>query len=119
MIRAKIGLSIATACLGVALIWWAEIIYRLWLFFTDYQMKRYENHTGDGYFIIVHFVLGCFLAGGLVSATLLAKERKSLAVGSLIPTVLGVLAWLTVQVMHRTGVLIGYMEWIGKIKGVQ
>lgn len=117
--KTQIGLSLSGICLAVALLWWAEISYRLWLFFTDYKMELYANHTGDGYFSFVHLVLVCFLIAGSISTMLLSQEIKYYSIGALIPTALGIAAWIAVLVMHKTGVLIGYIELIARTKGIQ
>jgi hypothetical protein len=119
MTRERIGLIISGVCLVVALLWWAEIIYRTWLFCTDYRMELFANHVDDGYFVFVHVVLGCFIAAGVVSVILLGKDRRFHAVAGVCPMVLGSLAWVTVLIMHRTGIVVGYIEMMARIKGIQ
>ena len=119
MLRTKLALSISAISLAMAILWWAELLYRIWLFFTDYGMQRFENHTEDGYFVFVHFVLICFIIAGVTSVALVLKEKKSYCLGVLVPMALGILAWTTVMTMHRTGLLIGYDEWMAIRKGIQ
>jgi hypothetical protein len=119
MTREKIGFIVSGVCLTVALLWWAEILYRFWLFCTDYEMKLFTNHVGDGYFSFVHLVLGCFIVAGIASSILLGHGKRFHAFAGIFPMVLGILAWVSVLIMHRTGILIGYIEMMARIKGIQ
>lgn len=119
MTRRRLGLAISAACLATALLWWAEILYRVWLFVTDYGMVLYTNHVDDWHFTFAHVVLGCLLVSGTIVALLLRKEGKFRAAATLVPMGLGILAWAGVLLMHRTGILIGYAEMMGRVQGGQ
>ncbi len=113
----NLGMFVWFVTAAVALLWWAEIFYRLFLFFTDYHATRWENHVDDSYFPFTHFLLACFVTAGAFSGFILGKFKPLRPAIAISPAMLGVFAWLTVLIMHHTGLLIGYCEWMSRIKG--
>lgn len=115
--KPRIGLGLSALSLAVALLWWLEIGYRYLLFVADCEGQPFVNHVDDAYFPFTNIVLGCFIITGCISGFLLSKHTKLFALAAVLPVIAGGLAWVCVQVMHRNGILIGYVEYISRIKG--
>jgi hypothetical protein len=106
----------AASILLAGLQWW-QIVYRLNLFYSKYGRQRYANHIGDDIFVLIHIVNFVLLIGCLVAAITLWREPGTwrwFVVGILI---VNAIAWLTFSCMHSAGVLVGYTEFIRRMKG--
>jgi hypothetical protein len=79
------------------------------MFFGPYERRLWVNHIDDSAFAFVYTVNAFLLLAGLFSVALLRGPNRSLA---WIPLVANILGWVTVFVMHRTGVLVTYEEFI-------
>ena len=106
-----ISASLVAAAGAVGLFQWGEIIYRLLLFFGEYRGERGVNHVGDGDFALIYFINAILLVSTLFALRVLWQSRtwriSSLAVGFL-----NVLGWLGLFIMHQTGALVEYGEFM-------
>jgi hypothetical protein len=100
---------------ALAIIQWWQICYRLHLFYVDYKGELFVNHI-DGFGLI--YVLDALL---LLTATfsfrIFQNEKRwrnaALFVGST-----NLAGWLALIVMHRTGILVEYPEFIRHMRGM-
>lgn len=63
-------LTIAFTAFGAVLaaLQWHQIIYRVTLFYRDYDAQRNVNHIGDGDFTLIHLVNAVLLLGACFAA---------------------------------------------------
>ena len=90
--------------------WW-QIVYRLRLFFGEHQGKPGLNHIGDGDFTFAYVVNGLLLLASLLSARVFRKNTSWKTVAVTVG-ILNLLGWVTLIVMHQTGALVEYGEFI-------
>jgi hypothetical protein len=102
---------------AVAIIQWWQIAYRLHLFYVDYKGELNVNHIGDGDFTLIYVVNALLLLTAAFSFRVFRAEKPwrhaALIIGSI-----NLAGWLALILMHRTGVLVGYTEFIGHMKGM-
>lgn len=104
-------------CLALAVLQWWQIVYRLLLFYRDYQGKRYVNHIGDDVFTIIHVVNVVLLSAGVYAVWTFWHESAAWRRLVISVAVANLAAWLTFIYMHATGILVGYMEFIRHWQG--
>lgn len=117
MIRKVIAYILIGLTSIAAIIQWWQLIYRLHLFMSEYSMRLGVNHIVDGGFNLIYRLNGIFFVVGLVGISLVKFEKKKFI--PFIPLYLNILGCLTFFLMHRSGVLVEYMEMIGKTNGVR
>lgn len=101
---------------AVALFQWAQIVYRLWLFFGEYHGERGVNHIG-GDFTLIYITNALLLAVAIFALRVFWRGSRGWRVTSAAVAAANLLGWLTLFVMHRTGALVEYIEFIGHLKG--
>ena len=101
----------------VSVIQWWQIAYRLWLFYTDSRGERGINHIGDGDFLMIYVANG-FLLGAALFAFRIFRQDKVWQIGAAIVGILNSLGWLVLFLMHKTGVLVEYGEFIQHWRGI-
>jgi len=110
-------LAAAFVFLAAAVIQWWQICYRLHLFLTEYKGELNVNHIGDGDFLMLHTVNALLLVVGAVALRIFRQERRwrktTLIIGSV-----NLAGWLALFFMHRTGMLVEYIEFIRHMKGM-
>ena len=98
-------------CGAVAGLQWWQIAYRLRLFFTDYRGERDVNHIEDGDFALIYITNALLLLAAVFAFRVFRHDRRwriaAVTVGAV-----NVVGWLTLFVMHRTGALVEYHEFI-------
>ena len=87
-----------------------ECGYRLWLFFGVYDAQVGANHVGRGYFRLIYLGTGMGSAAALGFLLLARRRAWRWAAGLLVA--LNLLLCLAFFVMHRTGALVHYSEFI-------
>ena len=111
-----LGTALIVGAAAVGLLQWAQIVYRLYLFFGEYRGERAVNHIGDGDFALAYTINAVLLASALFALRVLWQSRpwriSSIAVG-----ILNGLGCLSLFIMHQTGVLVEYSEFIRHMKG--
>jgi len=103
-------LLIASAGAAAAFQWW-QIAYRLRLFFVDYGGERGANHISDGDFMLIYLTNALLLVVALCALRALRNSKSWRIFATSIGTA-NLLGWLTLFVMHRTGALVEYGEFI-------
>lgn len=98
--------------------WW-QIAYRLRLFLVDYQRERGVNHIGDGDFALIYIANSLLLVAAVFGVRVLWRDSRSWRIAGLVVGTTNVLGCLTLFVMHRTGILVEYGEFIRQMKGGQ
>jgi hypothetical protein len=116
MKRKVAALFIFVGAVLAAVQWW-QIAYRLHLFYVDYKGEPYANHIGDGDFTLIYIVNASLLLTAAFSFRIFCAEKPwrntALIIGSV-----NLAGWLALFLMHRTGILVGYAEFIGHMKGI-
>jgi hypothetical protein len=111
-----LGTALVAGAAAVALFQWAQIAYRLHLFFGECRGERAVNHIGDGDFALIYIANAILLASALFALRVLWQSRpwrvSSVAVG-----IVNGLGWLSLFIMHQTGALVEYGEFIRHMKG--
>ena len=96
---------------AVAIIQWWQIAYRLRLFYVGYKGELNVNHIGDVDFILIHAADAALLLAAAVSLYIFRHEqhwRKAiLIIGSV-----NLAGWLALILMHQTGILVEYHEFL-------
>jgi hypothetical protein len=109
-------LLLAGAGMGCVIQWW-QIAYRLWLFYSDYGCECGVNHIGDGDFLMIYVVDVLLLSAALFAFRIFRQDR-AWQFGAAIIGILNALGWLTLFVMHKSGVLVEYSEFIRYWRGL-
>ena len=104
--RGLVGLSVL-----VGLTAWAHVFYRVWLFVFDYDCRVGMNHLEDDFFSRAYALHGAIIALMCFALWRLWPVRWERRIAG---ATLGlhVLVVLAVVVMHRTGMLVGYGEYV-------
>src|SRR5438093_4188637 len=97
---------------GVAVLQWWQIAYRLRLFLTDCHGERGVNHIGDGAFTFIYIVNAILLAGVVFALRVFWRDGRGWRIATGVVGLGNAFGWLTFAVMHRTGVLVEYGEFI-------
>jgi hypothetical protein len=99
----------------LAIVQWWQIGYRLHLYYVDYRCEPYMNHIGE--FTPIYIANAFLLLTSAFSFRVLRSEkpwrRAALIVGSV-----NLAGWLAFFLMHRTGILVEYVEFIRHMKGM-
>jgi|ERR1017187_8920628 hypothetical protein len=115
--KRKVALLFIFVGAVLATVQWWQIAYRLHLFYVDYKGEPYANHIGDDDFTLIYIVNALLLLTAAFSIRVFRAEKPwrnaALIVGSA-----NLAGWLALILMHRTGVLVGYTEFIGHMKGM-
>ena len=98
----------AVATLTVAAIW-AEIGYRLLLFFGDYKSQIGMNHVDDAWFG-ARYIGAALAAYTAICAAFVVRGRLAKVLMALLAAA-AAFACITIHAMHRAGVLVTYGEW--------
>ena len=101
----------------VCVIQWWQIAYRLWLFYFDYGCERGVNHIGDEDFQAI-YVVDVLLLFVALFAFRIFRQDIAWRYGAAVIGILNALGWLTLFIMHKTGVLVRYSEFIRHWKGL-
>jgi hypothetical protein len=107
-----LGLSLASAAFLPALYQWTLVLYRLGLFWLDYKGQLGMNHADD--FRDIYTMDVCAVPTSMFAVMLLWRQRgrkRRLSLCILAANILGAGAFF---VMHKTGVLVSYSEYIGR-----
>jgi hypothetical protein len=96
--------------------WW-QIAYRLWLFYADYGCERGVNHIDGGDFLMI-YVVDVFLLSASLFAFRIFRQDRAWRFGAAVIGILNALGWLTLFIMHKTGVLVEYGEFIRHCRGL-
>jgi hypothetical protein len=101
----------------VAAIQWWQIAYRLHLFYVDYKGEPYVNHIGVGDFALIYIANALLLLSAAFSFREFRNEKTwrnaALIIGSV-----NLAGWLAFFLMHKTGILVEYIEFIRHMKGM-
>jgi hypothetical protein len=99
----------------LAIVQWWQIGYRLHLYYVDYKCEPYMNHIGG--FAPIYATNALLLLTATFSFQEFRNEKTwrnaALIVGSV-----NLAGWLAFFFMHRTGVLVEYIEFIRHMKGM-
>ena len=95
--------------------WW-QIIYRLALFFGEYHGERGVNHIGDGDFMLIYIVNALLFASTLVALRIFWQSARMWRGFSIVVGASNLLGCLMLIVMHMTGMLVEYGEFIRHFK---
>ena len=113
--------NLATALVAAAgtagLFQWSQIVYRLQLFFDDYHGEPGVNHIGNGDFALIYFANGLLLAVAAYGFFVFWRLSRGWCMVSAAVAAVNVLGWITLFVMHRTGALVEYGEFIRHMRG--
>ena len=96
---------------------WSQIIFRLRLFFANYHGQRGVNHIGDGDFALIYFANVLLLTVVAFGLVILWRHSRAWRITSLTVAAMNVLAWVAYFIMHRTGALVEYGEFIRHWRG--
>ena len=96
----------------IACLQWSQIAYRLALFFYQCNSKRGFNHIDDGAFGIAYSIDVILVAVGIFVLYSLWKTPRFWRACSLAFVLANLAGGITLFSMHRTGVLVGYTEYI-------
>jgi hypothetical protein len=109
----KLAASFVFLAATVAAIQWWQIAYRLHLFYVDYKGELNVNHIGD--FALIYVINALVLLTAAFSFRVFRNEKTwrnaALIVGSV-----NLAGWLAFFLMHKTGVLVEYTEFIRHMK---
>ena len=111
-----LGTALVAAAGVLGLFQWGQIVYRLHLFFGEYRGERGVNHVGDGDFALIYFLNAILLASTLFALRALWQSRSGRISSAAVGFVNG-LGWLSLFIMHQTGMLVEYGEFIRHMKG--
>ena len=95
---------------------WYQIIYRCYLFVSDSGYALGMNHIGDGEFACVYVANVFVFLCGLISYRLIRGESRWLILFVRIAILANAAAFIAWFIMHRTGVLVEYSEFIRNSK---
>ena len=96
--------------------WW-QIAYRLRLFFVDYHSERGMNHIGDGDFTLIYIANLLLLAAAVFGVRAFWHDARGWRISGLVVSTMNAVGCLCLFVMHRTGVLVEYGEFIRHWQG--
>jgi hypothetical protein len=91
--------------------WW-QIGCRVHLFYAEYGGRRWVNHVSDGTFeaaYVAGIVAACL---ALVPWRVFRESFRSVSRAATVIAVFNVLGVLGIFLMHRSGILVTYMEFI-------
>lgn len=112
----SLSVFLAAAAGSFALFQWAQVLYRLWLFFGEYHGEHNVNHIGEGTFSLIYIANAVVLGFALFGLRVLWRSRPWRVCLATVGIING-LGWLTILIMHQTGMLVGYDEFIRHVKG--
>ena len=107
---------IAIVAGGFAVLQVTQVIYRSYLFLAEYHSQPNVNHIGNGDFALI------YIANAVVFAFSLWSYRSSASTGNRFSRLMqlvilaNVVCCFALFVMHRTGVLVEYHEFIRAMK---
>lgn len=116
LIRKSFASFLIAGCGAIATLQWWQIAYRLRLFFTEYRGERGVNHVGDGDFALINITNALLLLAAVFAFRAIRQDRRW-RVAAVTVGAVNVIGWLTLIVMHRTGALVEYHEFIRHWKG--
>lgn len=105
-------LLVWTVAFAAFLQWW-QISYRYNLFANEYNHEVGMNHIGDEDFGLLYTANIALIIVGLTSVVLRRVEGRRAVWFAVVPLIANALAFASWYLMHRTGVLVGYQEFIG------
>ncbi len=90
---------------------WYEIYDRLHLFVVGYDCRTGQSHVADGAFVFIYLINAALLTVTCAAACWLWSSRagRPVAVALLALNAVAMVTWF---VMHRTGALVTYSEFI-------
>jgi hypothetical protein len=96
----------------IACLQWSQIAYRLALFYYQCNGERGFNHIDDGAFGVAYLIDGVVLVLGIVVLFSFRKNPGFWRACTLAFVLANITGGITLFNMHRTGVLVGYGEFI-------
>lgn len=96
----------------IACLQWSQIAYRLALFYYQCNAKRGFNHINDGAFGVAYSIDVVLLVVGIFVLSSLWKNPGFWRASALAVVLANLAGGITLFNMHRTGVLVGYGEFI-------
>jgi hypothetical protein len=114
--KRKVALLFIFVGAVLATVQWWQIAYRLHLFYVDYKGEPYANHI-DGFAPI--YVTNALLLLTVAFSFREFRNEKTWRNAALIVGSINLAGWLAFFFMHRTGILIEYIEFIRHMKGIR
>ncbi|MGE3313084.1 MAG: hypothetical protein AB7O66_24220 [Limisphaerales bacterium] len=93
--------------------------YRWRLFHHDYGAIPFSNHVGDDAFILLHMLNSIALLGCTLSTWAIWKSSHPWRLVGIACSCANGIVWAFFHYMHRTGVLVTYIEFIRHVKGLR
>ena len=95
---------------------WSQIVYRLRLFWGEYHAVLGVNHIADGDFALIYFINALGVAAVLYALYVFWRNRGWRA-ASIAVALVNVCGWVALFIMHRTGMLVEYGEFLRYSRG--
>jgi len=111
-----LGTAVTVGAAGIGILQWWQIVYRLHLFFGEYRGERAVNHIGDGDFALI-YILNAMLLASVIFALGVLWQSRSWRISAIGVGVVNALGCLSLFIMHQTGALVEYSEFIRHMKG--
>lgn len=100
----------------LAAIQWSQIAYRLYLFVHHYHGERGVNHIGEA-FADIYLINALLLAMAISGLMVLWRHSRTWRTAAAVIGATNLLGWIALFVMHQTGVLVEYGEFIRHMRG--